>query len=578
MRKMMGVLAAAMLFAIAAGVITNGEAAPKYVKPMPLAEVVKTPVGQVKDTGCVPAPYITWGADMDTIYGNGNAKKTVAGSIFEKEGICIELFREDILRKQLEAYLSGRTPYGRGTLGQMNQALELLSRDPRTVPIVFHRMSCSAGGDVLVVKDNIKTLQDLKGKVIVTQLDGVHIDFLMNVLIDAGLTPDDVEIRYTENIVGIADDTPGGAFHDDPTVSAAFVLSTDAATLTEAKSRPGTEGHVIGAKVKFSTKTGDDILIDVYWVRSDYDAAHHDKVMRFRHGILLAEERVRELFKNPANAGYKPFITASAEMLFDSPLAAKDAEGLYGDGITAGFADNVKFFTDQNNVRNFDRLTADIQGKLIQLGLISKTFPLAHGTWDYEALKKGLTNVADVQVKRFNPGEVARIVATKDQQGTLKESELFSYEVYFEPQNPRFSLAYKNNAKIIMDAIQNAEKYGGAIITVKGHSNQQEYIVKKRAGVSDRELKDITQITRNLSKQRAEALKEIVIVEAKNRGIIMDPTQFTTIGKGIEEPLSGMCGSDPCPARSKDEWERGSRVVFTITTIEAESSAYIPLQ
>ena len=52
--------------------------------------------------------------------------------------------------QQVRDYLQGDSPYLRGTLGMVNMASELLSRDPRTKPVVVYQMTWSAGGDALV--------------------------------------------------------------------------------------------------------------------------------------------------------------------------------------------------------------------------------------------------------------------------------------------------------------------------------------------------------------------------------------------------------------------------------------------
>ena len=51
----------------------------------------------------------------------------------------------------------------------------------------------------------------------------------------------------------------------------------------------------------------------------------------------------------------------------------------------------------------------------------------------------------------------------------------------------------------------------------------------------------------------------------------------TTVGRGITAPRTGLCGSTPCPPKTKDEWLSNMRVVFRIIQIEAEESVFTPL-
>ncbi|HEU0202768.1 MAG TPA: hypothetical protein VFR86_20345, partial [Burkholderiaceae bacterium] len=116
----------------------------QYVTPVPLAKSVTTPVGNVQP-GPVQVPVITWGGDIATVHANGNAAVTTANSVFGKLGLQLRLVREDVFSKQLEAYLAGRSPYLRGTMGMINMAAEAAARDPRTKPVVIYQMTWSAG-------------------------------------------------------------------------------------------------------------------------------------------------------------------------------------------------------------------------------------------------------------------------------------------------------------------------------------------------------------------------------------------------------------------------------------------------
>src|SRR5262249_52006375 len=106
-------------------------AAVQFVQSPPLTQVVTTPVGVVRP-GAVQVPISTWGGDIATLYANGNSKGTAKSSIFGTLGLNLTLVREDVFAKQVDAYLSGRSPYLRGTLGMINMAAEVAGKDPRT--------------------------------------------------------------------------------------------------------------------------------------------------------------------------------------------------------------------------------------------------------------------------------------------------------------------------------------------------------------------------------------------------------------------------------------------------------------
>ena len=91
-------------------------------------------------------------------------------------------------------------------------------------------------------------------------------------------------------------------------------------------------------------------------------------------------------------------------------------------------------------------------------------------------------------------------------------------------------------------------------------------------------LKRIKQAAKNLSLTRATTVRDNVMAHAKSKGVTLDPTQFTVVGHGIMQPKTGMCGDDPCPPKTKDEWQSNMRVKFRIIQVEAEESVFKPLE
>ncbi|WP_035275866.1 ABC transporter substrate-binding protein [Desulfogranum japonicum] len=554
----------------------NSAFAVTYMEVQALQNKISTPVGEVRSKNTVQVPLITWGGDEATILANGNAATTSSGSIFSEKGLHITLTREDIFTNQIKNYLKGDTPYIRGTLGMLNMALGVLNKDPRTRPIVIYQLTWSNGGDCLVVKDGIRTAKDLQGKTIALQAYGPHVYYLSKVLSDAGLSLRDVTVKWVKDLTGTAE-TPMEAFYDS-NVDAALMISTDGLLLTSNGTvGTGAEGSVKGAKILLSTKTANRVISDVYAVRSDYYQSHRQEVERFVHGLMLAEEQFSHIVKNSANRQkqYMQTMTAAAQILLDSPDAVADAEALYGDCEFVGFAGNVRFLTDSNYPRNLQTLADQVQSALITLGLLDTKITLTAAELDYTRLKQGLTEVEDVVLPKFDTAQVSTLVQRKQQQGALEEGELFSFEVFFQPNQNTF--AADMYAKDFDRVIDLASTYGGAIITVEGHSDPLGYLKAKKRGDSKLLLTKVKQSAKNLSLSRANAVRTSLINYASKRGIIMDETQFAVVGHGIMKPRNGLCGSDPCAPKTEQQWRDNMRVEFRIIQIEAESSVFKPL-
>jgi ABC-type nitrate/sulfonate/bicarbonate transport system substrate-binding protein len=563
--------AAAALACFAAGALAQGQ----FIQSPPLAQTVTTAVGAVAP-GPTQVPIITWGGDIATVLANGNAKVTTKASIFGKLGLNLRLVREDVFAKQLEAYLAGRSPYLRGTLGMLNMATEAAARDPRTKPIVVYQLTWSAGGDALVVKGSIKTTKDLRGKTVAVQAYGPHVDYLSKILADAGLTPKDVTIRWTSDLTGTPK-APGAALHN-PQVDAALVIIPDALALTSSGTvGTGAEDSVKGARILLSTKTANRIIADVYAVRADYFESNRADVEKFVQGLIQGEDALRKLVANKASraAEFKDAMSAAARELLDSPQAISDTEGMYRDAEFAGVAGNAAFFTKADNPRSFAALNKEIQTAFSTLGLVAKAAPIDHAGWDYRRLGAGADVAPAAEARRFDAEKVATMVARKQSQGKLQEGELFSFEVFFKPNQDKFTAdlygeAFKKVAGL-------AATYGGAIITVEGHSDPMAYLRAKRDGSPDVVLGRTQQSAKNLSLSRAIAVRDSLIAYAKTQGVSLDPTQFAVVGHGITQPKTGICGSDPCAPKTESEWQSNMRVEFRILQVEAEASAFKPL-
>jgi outer membrane protein OmpA-like peptidoglycan-associated protein len=292
---------------------------------------------------------------------------------------------------------------------------------------------------------------------------------------------------------------------------------------------------------------------------------------------LQAEETISALFKNKTTnaAPFQTLMSASGEILLDSAQAAKDAEAMYGDAEFAGWKGNVQFFTDTKYPRGFDKLTAETQTAFIPLALLKGRTELAQAQWDFNTLTTGLNNTAGLTAPKFDTTQVANVVNLRQQQGNLSEGALYSFEVYFQPNQNAFSADLYNDA--FNKVIDLASTSGGAIITIEGHSDPLGYLKQKKAGEQDLVLSQVRQAAKNLSMTRANAVRDSLIEYAKKKGVTLDQSQFAVVGHGIAHPKSGICGTDPCPPKTQQEWLNNMRVEFRIIQVEAEESVFKPL-
>lgn len=538
----------------------------------PLSKVVNQSISDCRTQETLNVNMIAWGGDIPTLVANGNSLKTAPDSLFGDLGLKVELARKDVFAEQVEDYLACRTPFLRGTQGMINMAADLTEKDPRTKMVAIYQLSWSNGGDALVAASGIQKPIDLKGKTIAVQKYGPHVEYMATVLADAGLSISDVKIKWAKELTGGAD-SPAELFASGK-VDAAFVIIPDALTLTSGLTvGTGAEGSRKGATMMLSTKSLNRLISDVYVVRSDYFKANREQVQDFVHGLFLAEEYTREMI-NAGGVESTNVFSAASKYLLGVDGDIEGAKGLWLDAETTGFRGNTRW-VDKSNPRNWTALNNDAQAAFVKLGLVSSPRAIQHAAWNYELFKEGLTDVSGVEQPKFNQAALAKVIDRMDKTGALDDAAMFEFSIYFDPEQTHFQEEqYQEEFDRVIDQ---ASKYGGAVITINGHSDVMAYLRQEKNGASRIVLKKTWLATKNLSMQRAISVQQAVIDAAKSRGITMDPSQFATIGKGITDPATGMCGSKPCAPKTEAEWRSNMRVEFKIVRVEAEESVFTPL-
>lgn len=499
-------------------------------------------------------PVITWGADLVPIF--GNSKGLLGKAKFK-------ITREDDFVNQVGNLMACKTPFLRGTAGMIAAASDIFSAMP--IQIIYH-LSWSSGGDALVIRDRITNPKDIKK--VALQRHGPHTDYLFKILSDSGADPSAVQLVWTKDLTG-SNDSPLETFRKDDSIDAAMMIIPDANAATSGGTvGTGSEDSIKGAKILLSTKSANRVIADVYAVRKDFYEKNQELVKELVSGLTNASDTVQSIFATSSKEK-NALLTEGATILLDSPDATADTEGMYLDAQLADKAENSRFLASSSYPRNFSTLLQEAQSSLVKVGLIEKAIKL-----DSNLLVAQSAEI-DKVTERFNQEKVNELVVKKQAQGTLGKSGLFSFEIYFKPnQNDFLPSLYQDSFD---KAITMAATYGGAIITIEGHSDPLGYLRAKKEGHPELQLRRIKQAAKNLSLSRAAAVKAAILGYAKEKGIAIDPSQLAVVGYGIENPKTGMCGEDPCAPKSEQEWLDNMRVQFRIIQVEAETSVFKPL-
>ena len=568
------------------------------------------PVGSVKSGGSLQLPYIIWGGDMATFYANGGLK-TQSGSIFQKQGLNLNLTPGDNFIQQVRDYRSGKSPFLRGTYRMMGQASEVIGSDPRTKGVMIMQMTWSAG-DHMVAREGIKTVTDLRGKTIAVQQGGPHIGMLDDVLKTAQLSWDDITVKFYENLTG--DGSPVEAFRKDSTISACFAITPDMFGLCTDLTSIGTgaEGTVKGAKVLVSTAELSRSIADVYVCRKDFYDANRSLVRKLVAGYLKAAEELvdkRAAFDaGTRDPSYVSLLNQTVKIYTEEVVPnADEAHGLLLDSTFAGYPGNVSFFEKEGNLHGFEAFQASSLELATTRGYAKQKMGLFPSGLNYkhEDFLNYLEKTSLEQGERFRAEAVLSEIEELSSGGLLDDRTIVSFTINFKPNQIEFKAV--QYAAEFNRVIETADKFGNAVIAIRGHADPTKTLVDlvkagltkgtlKRSGsrgnysyslngrslslddterllesigkgdfdgVDDYNPRRTMQAALNLSRKRAEAVKKSVIAYAKGKGIAVDLSQIQPQGVGIAEPFI----SKP---RSVVEAEQNMRVEFRVIRVSAE--------
>ena len=577
--------------------------------------VGNAPIKPVERSATLQVPYITWGGDVATFLANGGLD-TRADSIYAKQGLKIKLTAGDDFVGQVRNYVGGKTPFLRGTFRMLGQASEVIGSDPRTKPVVILQLSFS-GGDHIVAREGLKTLNDLKrsGKKVrvACQQGGPHVGLLYDALAAAQFTKEDIEVVFVKDLTG--PDGAAEAFRKDETIDACCVITPDMIGLTGGLDSTGTgaEGTVEKAHVLVSTQSMSRSIADVYAVRSDWYQANKATVEKFVAGYLSAAGEVvkmRDDFEKTQrmSSGYRSLLTTSQQIFGEEvlPTLEVDAHGLLLDCNFTRLTGQIAFFEQKGNLSGFDpKLKAALD--------------LATG-WGYANTRNGFdpsgldyTKIADLAGVEYK--KPAAVVGGGAEGGDMflddvvADDTIVSFTIAFEPNQTTFS-ADRYGAEFSR-ALQSASTFGGAAVVIRGHADptrtlrnllqagltkgtikrtgqrgSYQYFLKTARGSEKLDINNIDslvaliesgafeggkesplqtmQAALNLSMKRAEAVREAVVSYAKSKDINVNLAQLAPVGAGIAEPVI----SKPSTIQ---EAKQNMRVEFRIVKVNPEA-------
>lgn len=493
-----------------------------YAKPMKDGKLV------------VQFPINVWPGWAPIIVAN-NGMAANEGSLFlKKYGFYLQLSIVDDPVKARDLFASGQSHVLWGTLDMIALFAPELVKDSRTVPVVCQQIDWSDGGDGVVARNEIRSINDFKmksgvrKKVVLAQNSPSHY-FIMSLLIDAGIDPAEVEFKW-------AADAPAAAkiFVQDKSFDAFVGWAPDIYTVSEG---------VPGTRLVVSTESANHLIADVWAVRNDFFRDHPDIVTGLVRGIFEGMDLVR---KDPAAAARALADAFKLPVEDCQAMIGKDGGIVEGDAHLTNYRENANFFLDPFNPSNFETVWNRASTIYKSLGAIDAVVP--PGKVKAAAILSKLAgeyrDARDLSQPTFKPGALFKNAEAESGQ-ILTKAVIISFEPNKATLNPQYDASIPATLEEIGRL---AGAFGNAYIVIEGNTDAS------RKGVVPGDL------VRQLSYDRADSVRKAIIEKYK-----FDPNKFKVIGNGWDNPMPGM--TDPSnPEHNK----KNRRVEVKVFPLEKE--------
>ncbi len=461
----------------------------------------------------VEFPINVWPGWAPIIVANAGMEPNDQSVFFKKHGFYVRLSIVDDPVKARDLFASGQSHILWGTLDMIALFAPELAKDTRTVPVVCQQIDWSAGGDGVVARGDIRSINDFRmtggrhKKVVLAQNSPSHY-LIMSLLVDAGIDPGDIDFKW-------AADAPSAAkiFVQDSSYDAFVGWSPDIYVVTD---------KLKGTRLVVTTGTANHLIADVWAVRNDFYRDHPEIVSGLVQGIFEGMDQVRKDPKNAARALAMAYKLPEEDC---GKMIGSDGGIAEGDAHLTNYRENSKFFLDPFNPANFEVVWNSASTIYKSLGTIATTVPAnrVKASSVLSAMSEVYKEVRDLSQPTFKPDALTKLSAEAGTGQVLTKAVMIS----FEPNLSTLNTNYDSSIPATLEEIGKlAGRFGNAYIIIEGNTDAS------RKGIVPADL------VRTLSYDRADAVRKAIMDKYK-----FDPNKFKVVGNGWDNPLAGM--TDP---------------------------------
>lgn len=455
----------------------------------------------------VQFPINVWIGWLPIVAANHGFRPNEDSIFFKDYGFKVNLQLIDDPVVARDTFAAGKSHVLWGTLDMMVLMAPELMKDSRTAPRIYQQIDWSNGGDGIVVRGNIRSAKDLKGKTIVYAQNSPSQYFINNLLLNAGIQPSEVNHRYTATAFEAA-----AAFVSDKSIDACVSWAPDIYNIPE---------RVAGTRILTTTAEANKLIADVWAARADFAKDHPQIIKGLVAGIFKAMDQLKDdTFRAQAHRW----------MAEGYGMPVDEVESMQADAHSTNFAENKDFFLNQNDPANFERTWKNITFVYRELGLIGTPVRFDE-VMNFSVLKQldregTFAHQRDEYRTQFVPGSYTKVQAEAPiLTQTIRINFYPNSANLYEPQHDELGTPIKNTlydpsvGATLEKVARLAGQYERATIAIVGHTDSS---MKGQVRFED---------VRELSLDRANAVKKALVDKYK-----FDPNKFLIEGKGWNEP------------------------------------------
>ncbi len=335
-----------------------------------LPEVKGTAAYSPMEDNTVRFALNVWAGWAPIIYANNGFKAEKIWKTPDGQEFKVELVLIDDPVAMRDAYAAGSVHIGWATLDMVPLFMEGFvdrsgkPKDSRVMPRIYQQVDWSNGGDGIVVRKEIETVANLRGKRIVLAQNSPSQYFVLNMLVAGGVQPSEVKFDYTNDAFQAA-----AAFNSQDSISAAVTWAPDIYNLEK----------VAKNKMLVTTATANRLIADVWFARADFANDHPG----------ICEGLVRGIFDAMAELKSDSAKQETAKLMATGyGLPASEALAMMGDAHSTNWAENYQFFINKNNPANFERVWNNAYYLYRRVGNISHQQVPFDQVMDYSIIEK----------------------------------------------------------------------------------------------------------------------------------------------------------------------------------------------